>query len=323
MRKHAQELLYTFLLGIMLPMIMVAYAVERNPCAVREPLQETSGIQESIPDLDCRLISVIMKDESVCRMKLEDYLVCVLLAELPGEFSLHAKQAQAVVARTYTLRTIAGDKHSGMVCSDSGCCQGYRTIEDYLSNGGSEHAVAQAKMAVNVTCGEVLTYQGNLIEATYFSCSGGRTEDAVAVWGSDVPYLKSVESPGEENASHYTDTVSFARAEFENILSRKLSGAPEKWFSEIRRTSGGGVSQITICGEVYSGTQIRSLFGLRSTDFSVAVENDCIIFTTKGNGHRVGMSQYGAEAMAVQGFSYKQILNHYYPGTVMQNGWSD
>ena len=95
----------------------------------------------------------------------------------------------------------------------------------------------------------MLTYDGALIEATYFSCSGGRTEDAVAVWGTDVPYLRSTDSPGEEKATHYMDTVTFSAEEFQNLLGADLSGLPGSWFGEITYTDGGGVDTIDIGGE--------------------------------------------------------------------------
>ena len=168
----------------------------------------------------------------------------------------------------------------------------------------------------------MLTYQGKLIEATYFSCSGGRTEDALAVWGEDVPYLQSVESPGEEGAAHYVDTVSFTASEFCEKIGKELPGIPAEWIGTIRYTAGGGVETIYIGDEPYSGTQLRSMLNLRSTAFLITAAGDTVTITTKGYGHRVGMSQYGADAMAVQGCSYEEILAHYYPGTKLQQ-WPD
>ena len=274
-------------------------AVGLIPVPMEEPPVETTvPTQQMIWVLD---------GEERREMALDDYLVGVLLGELPGDFHKEAKMAQAVAARTYALRTIQfGTKHPGFVCTDSGCCQSWAATEDF-----AEEAVSQAREAVELTQGLVLTYEGKLIDATYFSCSGGRTEDAVAVWGGDVPYLKSVESPGEENATHYRDEVIFANSEF--LKSLGLTGPVT--IGRITYTKGDGVDTMAICGKTFTGTQLRSLLGLRSTAITITLEPGQVRVTTQGFGHRVGMSQYGANAMAEKGHDFRQILAHYYPGT--------
>ena len=138
----------------------------------------------------------------------------------------------------------------------------------------------------------------------------------MAVWGSDVAYLQAVDSPGEEKATHYVDTVSFSLQEFADKLGVKLSG---NWLGKITYTDGGSVDTIMIGSHKFTGTQMRQKLGLRSTAFVIAPVGNSVTVTTKGFGHRVGMSQYGAEAMAVQGKTYKEILAHYYPGTTLQS----
>ena len=140
----------------------------------------------------------------------------------------------------------------------------------------------------------------------------------MAVWGTDVPYLKAVSSPGEENAAHYTDETRFFRRELEERLEVQLLSDGGDWFSDMTYTAGGGIEQMRIGGKLFKGTELRKLLGLRSTAFTVTVENDHIIFNTRGFGHRVGMSQYGADAMAVEGHTYREILMHYYPGTILE-----
>lgn len=252
--------------------------------------------------------------QGVVTMELEQYIVCVVLREMPASFEPEALKAQAVVARTYTLRADEKRaKHPGAaVCTSPSCCQGYCTEEEFLASGGTREELDKVKAAVEATQGTVICYEGRLIEATYFSCSGGMTEDAVAVWGSDVPYLKATQSPGEESANHFTDTVTIPLEE----LRSKLGIKKEATFSigAMRYTPGGGVASITICGKTFTGTQLRSLLQLRSTAFSLTVAGDKAVITTKGYGHRVGMSQYGAEAMAAQGKTYDEILEHYYTG---------
>ena len=276
-----------------------------------ETAAQTSPQTESNPQPK-RIIAVLGTEEERMDMPLEEYLVGVVLAEMPASFEREALKAQAVVARTYTLKCIHTGKHDGAVCKDSGCCQAYRNPEEYTGEG-----LETVRAAVHATAGQVLMYQGELIEATYFSCSGGITEDAVAVWGTDYPYLRSVESPGEEKATHYTDTVYFSAQEFEKKLDRDLPGAPDSWLGFTTYTAGGGVNTMRICEEEYKGTELRSMLGLRSTAFTMEADKDGITVTTKGFGHRVGMSQYGADAMAVAGSDYAQILNHYYRGATL------
>ena len=163
----------------------------------------------------------------------------------------------------------------------------------------------------------MVTYEGELIEATYFSCSGGRTEDAVAVWGAEVPYLQSVSSPGEENSSDYMKTVTMSAGEFAAAFDG-LSGTPGTWIGKITYTNGGGVATIEIGGTEYKGTTVRQKLKLRSTAFVITIVGSSVSITTKGFGHRVGLSQDGAEAMAVGGSDYAEILAHYYPGTKLQ-----
>ena len=252
-------------------------------------------------------------------LSLTDYLTGVLIGEMPGSFHTEAKKAQAVVARTYALRRIGGtDKHPGAVCTDSSCCQGYVDPNTFADS----ETVELARQAVIATEGMVLAYGGELIDATYFSCSGGQTEDAVAVWGSDVPYLQSVESPGEEIAAHYTDTVSFTKAQLEDTLGITLTGSAKRWIGAETYTEGGGVASIVIGGKRYKGTELRSLLALRSTSFSVTADEKGLTFTTKGYGHRVGMSQYGAQAMALSGSGFEKILTHYYQGAALTQ-WED
>ena len=263
----------------------------------------------------------VLTDESVAEeMELEEYLVGVVLAEMPVSFEPEAQKAQAVVARTFTLRSAQRGKHAeAAVCMDSGCCQAYIAPEEYLEKGGTEEGIDRMRDAVEQTTGQVLTYEGALIEATYFSCSGGATEDAVAVWGTDVAYLRSVDSPGEEYATHYTDTVTYKADAFADALGLNLTGSPETWLGKATYTAGGGVDTMLIGGVSFKGTDLRKALGLRSTAFTMTAEGDCITVTTRGYGHRVGMSQYGADAMAAAGSSYEEILTHYYQGTVLED----
>ena len=319
MKSIWREILLSMFMGLMLPGIMLWLAPEREReisiLESSQPTQQTEAGQAVSMSMRLR-----KSDGSVVKMDMDEYLVGVVLAEMPASFEQEALKAQTVVARTYTQKTIQnGGKHGdGSVCTESTCCQAYISVEDYRSQGGKVDAVEKIQTAVRQTSGYVLTYEGELIEATYFSCSGGSTEDAVAVWGRDFPYLRATSSPGEEDAAHYTDEVFFSGEEFLNALGLDLSGSPEGWLGYTTYTAGGGVNTMVIGKKEYKGTELRSLLGLRSTAFTMTANADGITITTRGFGHRVGMSQYGADAMAVGGSTCREILAHYYRGTTMQ-----
>lgn len=319
MRAELKRIFVALLLGVGLPWVVFGAAWEwigpKEPSAV----QTVPTTLPSEPEVPAAVIPVRLEDGSTVDMDLTEYLTGVLLQELPASFEEAAKMAQAVVARTYALRTVdKAIKHSpAAVCTSSVCCQAYISVKEYLQTGGSQEAVKQARQAVLATAGQVLTYGGALIDATYFSCSGGQTEDALAVWGSDIPYLQSVPSPGEEHAAYYTDTVSYTAEAFQAALGVSLSGTANSWFGKITYTQGGGVDTITIGEAIYQGTQLRKLLGLRSTAFTVTATADSVVITTRGFGHRVGMSQYGADAMAASGSTWQEILAHYYQGAVI------
>ena len=258
----------------------------------------------------------LLRGEAVTFLPLDEYLTGVLLCEVDANFHDAAKQAQAIAARTYALRVMElGVKHGpGMICDKPECCQGYTSPAEYLERWNVAESVESARKAVEATKEKVITYGGQLIDATYFSCSGGSTEDARAVWGADVPYLRAVDSPGEEDAAHYLQTISFAPKEFFEKLGLEHTGRPAGWLADWVYTDGGGVASVSVCGVVFSGTQLRSRLGLRSTKFYITSTADSILVTVKGYGHRVGMSQYGADAMAEAGASCEQIIKHYYTG---------
>ncbi len=310
------------IMGIFLPGLFFSVAERMIPSKIPAPTDETTlQTQETVPQQTIqppeRITVPVLHDGAVRIMDLDTYLIGVVLGEMPADFEEQALRAQAVVARTYALkRCTTGNKHEkNAVCTESACCQAYLSPADYLSQGGSQTAVDKVTSAVTHTSAQVLMYNGALIEATYFSCSGGRTEDAAAVWGNDIPYLQAVDSPGEEGATHYEDTVRLTASEFASRLGISLKGAPSSWFGPVTYTEGGGVNTMKIAGKTFQGTDLRQKLGLRSTVFTVATEGDVVVISTKGFGHRVGMSQYGAEAMAVGGSTYREILAHYYPGT--------
>ena len=299
-------------LGLILPWILFSFQESnmKPEKSVPVPPSTTQPTEQAeIPTLRVQL-----SDGTVTQMDLEDYILGVTIGEMPASFDPEALKAQAVVARTFAMHNLQNPyKHEGFsVCTDSNCCQCYCAPDTYVEQGGDPTVYRQAAEA---TAGQVLIYEGQIIESTYFSCSGGRTEDAQAVWGASVPYLQSVESPGEEHAEHYMDTVSFTAEQFEQLLGYDFAGMPGQWIQNVSYTPGGGVDTIQISGHSLTGTQMRKKLKLNSTAFVISAVGDRITITTKGFGHRVGMSQYGADAMAVQGKTFSEILAYYYPGT--------
>lgn len=317
MRSIWKELFTAAFLGMILPGVVLNVLVMIQDMKPETAVQEQHQLQPIQEQLS---ILVTGEDGSVQEHAMDDYLTGVVLAEMPASFEEEALKAQAVAARTYAQKaSVTGGKHgNGSICTDPSCCQAYLSEEAYLDKGGTAESVDKVRQAVADTSGLVLTYEGELIEATYFSCSGGYTEDAMAVWGADYPYLQAVSSPGEEEAAHYLTTVHFTPGQFLLALGCVVEGSPENWFGPVTYTEGGGVATMEIGGVSYTGTQLRRLLGLRSTAFSVSVDGEGITITTKGYGHRVGMSQYGADAMAVDGSTCQEILAHYYPGTQLQ-----
>lgn len=319
MNKLWREILGAGFLGLVVPWMLLNALIRPQ-----SPAPDPSVPTETQKNSAAFLMPVLMPDGQIQKMELDAYLTGVVLGEMPVEFEPEAHKAQAVVARTYALRSFrSGTKHpGGAVCTEPSCCQGYCSKEDYLAKGGTQEGYQKIHTAVTATTGEVLVYEGSLIEATYFSSSGGMTEDALAVWGSDVPYLQATESPESAYYDKTVATVTFTAAEFSSALGQNLTGSPATWFGDITYTQGGGVDTMVIGGISYKGTTLRQKLGLRSTAFTMTAVGDHITVTTRGYGHRVGMSQYGAEAMAADGSTYTEILAHYYRGTVLLN-WID
>lgn len=312
MRPLWKDILVAVWIGILVPGILLNGFVlkERH----RERAQAQALQVQLVPQTEYR-IPVKDQDGTTVTMGLETYLTGVLLAEMPANFQEEALKAQSVAARTYTWKAyMTGGKHGdGSVCRDSACCQAYLSGEDYLAMGGTPENLEKVRQSVQSTTSMVLGYEGELIEATYFSASGGSTESALAVWGADFPYLQPVFSPEEISV----DMVTYSSEEFQHLLGKSFSGQPTEWFGPVTYTDGGGVDTMEICGEEYTGIQLRSLLNLRSTAFHIQTDKDAITVVTRGYGHRVGMSQHGANAMAETGSTWQQILQHYYPGTTI------
>ena len=282
----------------------------------------TPGSDES------RLIRVKLEDGTVATLTLADYLWRVVAAAMPASFETEALRAQAVTARTYTLYQMsigANPNHpEADMCTDISCCQAYLDPEQAAANWGDGASAYAAKItdAVSSTDGQAIFYEGELIDAVFFSSAAGRTLDSVEVWGGSVPYLTGVESPEGEEVPNYHTTVTVPLEEFRTAFLAQypqadLSGDPSGWFQNLQPTSSGGVDTVDVGGVSVKGTALRSLFGLRSANFTVTTGADGVTFSVTGYGHGVGMSQYGANAMAKEGATWQEILEHYYTGVTI------
>lgn len=279
-------------------------------------------------DDDLTLTVYLHDQDETVEMALDDYLYGVLGGEMPASFPLEALKAQAVAARTYTVRRMAslGGSPCGRggadVCTDSGCCQSYRSPEALAESWGSQAKQYGDKLrqAVADTHGLIAVYDGEPIEALYHSAAGGHTEDAQNVFSNALPYLVGVESPGEQDAAHYQETVSFSRKELTRTLNQafpKADLSASKLESQLEiqaRYDSGQVQTLRLGDTAISGKEFRKALDLRSANFTLAFSPDAVSITTTGYGHGVGMSQYGARAMALEGADYQEILTHYYTG---------
>ena len=258
------------------------------------------------------------------QIKLDEYLYGVVSAEMPASFNDEALKAQAVVARTYTLYKIVNNdgKHKDAdICDDSTCCQAWISQKDRLAKWNEaekDNYWNKIVNAVNSTQGKIITYDGKPINAFFHANSGGATEAPVNVWGgTGYPYLQTVTTVGEDVYSGYSSKVSVTKKEFESKIKKEHSdfkiNFKEKDCIKIEEyTDGNRVKTIKVGNLKLSGVEIRNIFGLRSANFKVEIENDNIKFEVVGYGHGVGMSQTGADSLAKEGKNYEEIIKHYY-----------
>jgi len=262
-------------------------------------------------------------DGKIIAMDVEDYIICVVAGEVSPDYSPEALKAQAVAARTYLYRKLdcGGCAHGGDICTSYAHCQAYKSREDMQKEWGSHYDEYYASIyeAVSSTKNLIITYNSKPISALYHSSSVGKTEDCASVFGDDLPYLVSVDTELNESDSDYSKTVVFGKNDFTEKLNSYFNcDIDDISFDIVEKTPSGRVAYVAVDGKSYAGTEIRAALGLRSTDFTYAVSNNSISITTYGYGHGVGMSQHGAQLMALEGCSFEEILLHYYPLTKIE-----
>ena len=271
---------------------------------VNAQVKENTHIQNE------KIVSVKRTNGEIINISLEEYLIGVVGIEMPASFNIEALKAQAIASRTYTMKLIEQNR----TITDNISTQVYKTNSELQSMWGANYDMYynKVKSAVEATKGLYMTYNGKIIDAVYHSTSNGYTQDAINVWGNNIPYLKTVTSPWDSSASSFLRTVTYSVSELSNKLGFDFNY--HTIIEILSKDESNRISKIKIGDNEYTGVELRNILGLRSADFDIEKTDNGIIFTTRGYGHGVGMSQYGANGMANSGYNYDAILKHYYTG---------
>lgn len=297
-----KKLIYMTLLLIILPTITII---------IIKPLSKESKKYQLTKNTIVR-VKRVNKNE-IENIQLEKYLIGVLAGEMPVSYNVEALKAQAVAARTYTLNKMQINRNNIFDIVDTTDDQVYLD-DNYLKESWQnkyEEYKEKIKKAVEETRGEYLTYNGKIIKAFFFSTSSGTTEDCEDVFGENLPYLKSVSSTWDVNSPSYISTTVLTKEEFYNKLGLEYS---ETINIEIERNDTNSIKTITVNNNTIKGTDFRYKLNLRSTNIELEEQENNIKIISKGFGHGVGMSQYGAQELANIGYKYDQILKYYYQG---------
>lgn len=318
-------ILYTIggiLLCFFIPILFTEKFVTTNADTNESIVEET--VKKESP-----IIKVLFtKENEVKELALDEYLYGVVSAEMPVNFEMEALKAQAVVARSYTLFKMENNstKHGeASICNESTCCQAWISKEDRLNKweeSERENNWNKITEAVDITSGEIITYDGKVINAFFHANSGGKTETPVNVWGGgNYPYLQTVETAGEDAYSQYKSEAEFTKEELTEKLKTKYSNVKLE-LDEIKvleKFDSGRIKTIKFGNIEIAGVEARTLLGLKSANFDFFIEENKIKFTVYGYGHGVGMSQTGADSLAKEGKSYQDIIKHFYTGVEIEN----
>ena len=255
------------------------------------------------------------KTNQIITLPFEEYIKGVVAGEMPATFELEALKAQAVASRSYAMYQMTATKDKDYDVLNTTANQVYLTDQELKNNWKNEYEqkINKINKAITETTGEYLTYKGQIVNAMFFSTSTGKTENSEEVFVSALPYLRSVDSKWDEASPVYTDTYTFYLKDFYSKLSLPYN---ENLKIEITaKTSTGRIKKLKINDQELNGRDLATKLSLRSNYFTITQNNDKITINTKGFGHGVGMSQYGANGMAKEGYKYDQILKHYYQNT--------
>ena len=294
-----KKLITTILFIIIIPYLVVTFSIKDEEIKFNYVVNNYVKVKKE-------------KTNEIIEVPFEDYVVGVVAGEMPASFPEESLKAQAVAARSYVLKKMENNKDKDYDVYDSIKDQVYLDEEALKKNWGNKYTeyINKLKKAVFDTKGEYLTYNDEIIKAFFFSTSNGKTENCEEVFQETLPYLKSVDSKWDSISPVYNDTKTISLNDFYNKLGLKYDSNLKINIKSY--TKSGAVKIVEINGKEFKSTDVRYKLGLRSTYFTIEKVNENVKITTKGNGHGVGMSQYGAYAMANEGYTYDQILKYYY-----------
>lgn len=327
MRKVAVTVVSFIFLILFVPYLAVALSSSQPlawPPLGQQPDETASTNAEPVSTIT----AYVAAEDKVIEMDFTEYIKGVVAAEMPASFGDEALKAQAVAARSYILTRMQGYERDGtppehkgaMTCTDPTHCKAWISKETAYQRWGESADTYWQKISNNVeaTCGIIMTYGGQPVNAVFHSTSSGQTENSKDVWGGDVPYLKSVASPGDALSPKYESSKQMSIEEFKKKIQSAYPeatwGDTDALIGNIVRSDAGGIITLELGGITIKATEFRTLFELSSTHIDFDIESDIITMNMKGNGHGVGMSQYGANYLASQGMGYEEILKTYYTG---------
>ncbi|PLR94494.1 stage II sporulation protein D [Bacillus sp. T33-2] len=307
-------------LTLLVPTILVLPFTEEASGKLGEDLKPAEQpTAKSSADAAVEVAVYRMAKSKLEKLQLNEYLIGVVAAEMPAEFETEALKAQALAARTYFVQQMLGKEKAklpeGAQVTDTEAFQVYKSTDELKKIWGANYKwkIEKISEAVAATDGQILTFEGAPITATFFSTSNGFTENSEEYWPNSFPYLRSVESPWDLKSPKFNDQKIVSIKEFESKLGVKLTDLSNIG-KVVSRTAGKRVGKVEINGKVLTGKEIREKLSLKSSDFTWSLKGDNIVITTKGFGHGVGLSQYGANGMATEGKTYQEIVKHYYSG---------
>lgn len=320
MKSYTLICFFLALAMILLPLVSVEKATD---VISREFFtEEETETTEKEPDENVNSTVKVMNASSknITEMSLREYLIGVVAAEVNPAYHEEAIKAQVVASHTkleYTKLHKTDNLEDADITDSASTHQGFLTEDEQREKWSDNYKTYREKLekCVDEVINTILTYENEPINAVFHAISNGQTENASDVWGGDYPYLISVQSAGDKLSPAYKSEVTVTSEEFKKKLidnNVDLGENPEKWVEKITNTDTGMVKEIIIGGKNFKGTEIRTIFELKSSTFAVKYNDGSFVFTVCGYGHGVGMSQYGANHMAQQGFNYEQILEHYY-----------
>lgn len=326
MKKFMTFILAFFVIVFLMPIIFTKQKTKTNykEAENKEIIEKNVESEKYNYEIYSNIKLLHKKTGEIEVLPIDEYLYGVVSSEMPASYDIEALKAQAIVARTYTLYQIINskEKHDGAdMCDDYNCCQAWISKEDRINRWNEEERSNNWEKIVNsvdTTQGKIITYNKEPIDAFFHSNSGGITETPTNVWGgTDFPYLQSVQTAGEEGYSSYNSEEEFTKDELLNILKQNYKNVEINYAEEdsIRieeYTKSGRVKTVKFGNIKLAGTEVRKIFGLKSTNFLIRMDSGKIKFIVTGYGHGVGMSQTGADSLAKQGIKCEEIIKHFY-----------